>query len=331
MIMKPAEQASVVASRFMDIIRNSHLPDGVVNYVPGVGADIGPVLVASPDVDLIVFTGSQAVGLEINRCAADTDHRQRNVRRVVADMGGKNAIIVDEDADLDQAVTGVIRSAFAFSGQKCSSCSRVIVLDGIYDQFVNRLVDAVRGLQLGAAEDPATVLGPLIDEEARGLILEQIRKVDPETDGQLAIGVDPGPLAKQGTFVGPHVFINVDPMSSLAQHEVFGPVLVVIRAKSLDAAFEYANGTRYALAGGVYSRSPSTLRRARNEFEVGTLYLNRDLTGTLVNRQPFGGYRMSGTGNKPGGPDYLLQFMIPVSVSENVMRTGQIKGASASK
>ncbi|MBL8819772.1 MAG: proline dehydrogenase family protein [Planctomyces sp.] len=322
-IMKPAEQASVVASRFMHIIRNSHLPDGVVNYVPGSGPDVGPVLVGSPDVDLVVFTGSQSVGLEINRCAADTDHRQRNVRRVIADMGGKNAIIVDDDADLDQAVTGVIKSTFGYSGQKCSSCSRVIVMDGIYDQFVERLTEAVKGLKIGAADDPATVIGPVIDEEAKGVILEHIRKVDPESDGILAVSLDPGPLAKQGTYVGPHVFVNVDPASNLAQNEVFGPVLAVIRAKSLDHAFEYANGTRYALAGGVYSRSPSTLRRARNEFEVGTLYLNRDLSGTMVSRQPFGGYRMSGTGNKPGGPDYLLQFMIPVSVSENITRRGE--------
>jgi len=321
-IMKPAEQSSVVGAKLMGIIRNSSVPDGVVNFLPGIGEDLGPALVSHPDVDLVAFTGSQDVGLEINRSAADTDKRQQNVRRVIAEMGGKNAIIVDDDADLDEAVVGVIRSAFSYAGQKCSACSRVIVLDAVYDQFINRLVDATKSLTVGGAEDPATKVGPVIDEDSRDRILETIKKVDPEHGGILKLAIDPGPLAKQGTFVGPHIYVDVDPTSPLAQNEIFGPVLAVIRAKNLDVAFQIANGTKYALTGGIYSRSPATLRRARNEFQVGNLYLNREITGALVQRHPFGGYRMSGIGSKAGGPDYLLQFLVPVSVSENTMRRG---------
>ncbi len=321
-IMKPAEQSSVVAAKLMEIIRNSSVPDGVVNFLPGIGEDLGPILVSHPDVDLVAFTGSQDVGLEINRSAADTDKRQQNVRRVIAEMGGKNAIIVDDDADLDEAVVGVIKSAFGYAGQKCSACSRVIVLESAYNQFIDRLVDATKSLAMGVAEDPATKIGPVIDEDARDRILQTIKKVDPEHGGILKLAIDPGPLARQGSYVGPHIFIDVDPTSPLAQNEIFGPVLAVIRAKNLDEAFNIANGTKYALTGGIYSRSPMTLRRARTEFEVGNLYLNREITGALVHRHPFGGYKMSGIGSKAGGPDYLHQFMIPVNISENTMRRG---------
>jgi RHH-type proline utilization regulon transcriptional repressor/proline dehydrogenase/delta 1-pyrroline-5-carboxylate dehydrogenase len=321
-VMKPAEQSSVVAARFMDIIRNSGLPAGVVNFLPGIGEEIGPALVTHPEVDLIAFTGSQAVGLEINRVAADTGKHQQNVRRVIAEMGGKNAIIIDDDADLDEAVLGVVRSAFGYSGQKCSACSRVIVLDSIYEQFTQRLVDAVRSLPIGPAEDPSTRIGPVIDEEARERLQNFIRKLDPEQGPQLLLAVDPGPLAKKGSFIGPHLFTAVDPESALAQQELFGPILSIIRVRTLDDAFNVANNTRYALTGGVYSRSPVTLRRARNEFHVGNLYLNREITGALVQRHPFGGFRMSGIGSKAGGPDYLLQFLIPIAISENTMRRG---------
>jgi RHH-type proline utilization regulon transcriptional repressor/proline dehydrogenase/delta 1-pyrroline-5-carboxylate dehydrogenase len=321
-IMKPAEQSSVVGAKLMEIIRNSSIPDGVVNFLPGIGEDLGPTLVSHPDVDLVAFTGSQAVGLEINRVAADTDKRQKNVRRVIAEMGGKNAIIVDDDADLDEAVVGVIRSAFGYAGQKCSACSRVIVLESAYQQFVQRLIEATGSLKIGPAEDAATKVGPVIDEDARDRILETIRKVDPEHGGILALAMDPGAVAKQGTFVGPHIFVDVDPTSPIAQNELFGPVLCVMRAKNLDEAFQIANGTKYALTGGVYSRSPQTLNRARNEFDVGNLYLNREITGAMVQRHPFGGYRMSGIGSKAGGPDYLLQFLVPVNITENTMRRG---------
>ena len=280
------------------------------------------MLVSHPDVDLVAFTGSEAVGLEINRAAADTQKNQTNVRRVIAEMGGKNSIIIDDDADLDEAVSGVIRSAFGYAGQKCSACSRVIVIESVYEQFMERLLAATNSLKIGPADDPATKVGPVIDDEARDRILEFIRKVDPEGGGQLVLAMSAGPVAKQGAFVGPHIFTNVEPTSPLAQKELFGPVLAVIRVRTLDDAFSVANGTRYALTGGVYSRSPVTLKRSRTEFHVGNLYLNREITGALVNRQPFGGFRMSGIGSKAGGPDYLQQFVIPVNVSENTMRRG---------
>ncbi|MEQ9406332.1 MAG: L-glutamate gamma-semialdehyde dehydrogenase [Fuerstiella sp.] len=321
-IMKPAEQSSVVGARLMEIIRNAGVPDGVVNFLPGIGEDLGPELVGSPDVDLVCFTGSQAVGLEINRVAADTDERQVNVRRVIAEMGGKNAIIVDDDADLDEAVVGVMRSAFGYAGQKCSACSRVVVLAGAYDQFVKRLVEATNSLHVGPADDPATKVGPVIDEEAKDRIMAAVNTVDPEFGEEIALAVDVKKLAGQGHFVGPHIITGVDPDSRLAQEEIFGPVLAVMKAKNLDEALTIANNTRYALTGGVYSRSPATLKRARNEFQVGNLYLNRDITGAIVQRQPFGGFRMSGIGSKAGGPDYLLQFLIPVNITENTMRRG---------
>lgn len=330
-VMKPAEQSSVVAAKLMDIIRNAHVPDGVVNYLPGIGEDIGPTLVSSPDVDLVAFTGSQSVGLEINRSAADTDDRQVSVRRVIAEMGGKNAIIVDDDADLDEAVLGVMRSAFGYAGQKCSACSRAIVLDSIFDQFVERLTAATQSLKIGPADDPETKIGPLIDQDSRERIETMLKKADPEIDGTLAVSIDVGALAKQGNFVGPQILINVEPTSRFAQDEIFGPVLSVMRARNLDQAFDLANGTKFALTGGVYSRSPVTLRRARNEFEVGNLYLNRDITGAMVNRHPFGGFRMSGVGSKAGGPDYLLQFLVPVNVTENTMRRGFAPAADETK
>lgn len=321
-IMKPAEESSVVASRLMEIIRNAGVPDGVVNLVTGVGEDIGPELVSSPDVDLVCFTGSQEVGLEINRLAADTSEQQLNVRRVIAEMGGKNAIIVDDDADLDEAIPGILHSAFGYAGQKCSACSRVIVLSTIYDQFLERLVEAAKSLQLGPADDPGTQIGPVISEDARDRILAAVEELDPEHDGTLAWSADPGELAEQGTYVGPHIVANAHADSAIAQQELFGPLLPVIRVRNLDDAFAIANDSRYALTGGVYSRSPATLKRARTEFQVGNLYLNREITGAIVQRHPFGGYRMSGIGSKAGGPDYLLQFLVPVSVTENTMRSG---------
>ena len=321
-VMKPAEQSSVVAAKLMEIIRNAGVPNGVVNFLPGIGEDIGPELTGSPDVDMICFTGSQEVGLEINRVAADTNERQVNVRRVIAEMGGKNAIIVDDDADLDEAVLGVMHSAFGFAGQKCSACSRVIVLAAAYDQFVERLVEATKSLIVGPADDPSTRVGPVIDDDAKARILAATKNIDAEIGEVIALAVDVTGLAKEGNFVGPHIITGVDPDSALGQDEIFGPVLAVMKAKNLDEALNIANNTRYALTGGVYSRSPATLKRVRNEFQVGNLYLNRDITGAMVQRQPFGGYRMSGIGSKAGGPDYLMQFLVPVNVTENTMRRG---------
>ncbi len=319
-VMKPAEQSSIVAAKLMEIARDAGLPTGVLNFLPGNGEEIGPALVSSPDVDVIAFTGSQEVGLSINELAAKTDPRQVSVKQVIAEMGGKNAIIVDDDADLDDAVQGVIDSAFGYAGQKCSACSRVIVLKNTYDAFVERLVNAVESLVVGPASDPGVDFGPVIEQEAYDRISDYIEVGAEECETLVAI--DLSDRKDEGFYIGPHVFNILEEDSRVAQDEIFGPILAVMKARDLDHAFKLANGTQYALTGGIYSRSPKNLERAREEFLVGNLYLNRGITGAIVQRHPFGGFRMSGIGTKAGGPDYLLQFMLPVNITENTMRRG---------
>ncbi|MCC7085032.1 MAG: L-glutamate gamma-semialdehyde dehydrogenase [Pirellulales bacterium] len=320
-IMKPAEQASVMAAKLMEIFREIELPPGVLHYLPGMGEVVGAALVEHPDVALIAFTGSRAVGLAINAKAAEVSQRgMGHVKHVICEMGGKNAIIVDEDADLDEAVLGVAKSAFGYQGQKCSACSRCIVASSVYDPFLARLIEATRSLKIGPAEDPANSVGPVIDADS-------LRKIQQSIDlgrreAREVLSVDVGPLAQRGNFVGPHIFADVKPDSRLAQEEIFGPVLAVLRATDLTESLQIANGTEYALTGGIYSRSPANLDRACREFMVGNLYLNRPITGALVARQPFGGFKLSGIGSKAGGPDYLLQFVIPRTITENTMRRG---------
>ncbi len=320
-VMKPAEQSPVIAAKLMEIFRSIGLPDGVVNYLPGIGEDIGPDLVASPDVDLIAFTGSREVGLEINQRAAETGSAHHGVKRVITEMGGKNAIIIDEDADFDEAVLGVIESAFSFSGQKCSACSRLIIVEKIYDQFLKRLQPAVESLQIGPADHPGTQISAVIDTESKSRIAEYI-DIGTDVNELLFAGELDSKQKKQRTFIAPHLFVDVDVNDQLAQEEIFGPILSIIKAKDFSEAIKFANSTDYALTGGVYSRSPVNLKKARKDFLVGNLYLNRPCTGALVNRQPFGGFRMSGIGSKSGGSDYLHQFLIPVNVTENTMRRG---------
>lgn len=320
-VAKPAEQSPVVAALLAEIFADIDLPTGVFNYLPGEGAVVGARLVEHPDVALIAFTGSRAVGLAINAKAAETSAAVgKIVKRVIAEMGGKNAIIVDSDADLDEAVLGVAASAFGYQGQKCSACSRAIVLHDVYDTFIERLVEASRSLAVGPAEDPATVVGPVIDHEAFQRIHRYLEIGRQE--GREVLAVDVGTLAEQGYFVGPHIFADVKPNARIAQEEIFGPVLAVIRAADLDEAIRIANGTDYALTGGIFSRSPQHLARARRELLVGNLYLNRSITGALVGRQPFGGFKMSGIGSKAGGSEYLLQFVVPRTITENTMRRG---------
>jgi len=319
-IMKPAEQSPIIAAHLMEVFHEVGIPAGVVNYCPGEGAEAGAALVEHPQVAMIVFTGSRQVGLAINAKAAEVAARSPQVKRVVAEMGGKNAIIVDDDADLDEAVQGVARSAFGFQGQKCSACSRVVVLEGIYDHFLARLVEAARTCQVGAAEDPGTDIGPVINAEALSSIRRYIEIGRQE--GREVLAADVGDLANRGYFVGPHIFADVPPTSRIAQEEVFGPVLAVIKAGDFDEALAIANASEYALTGGLFSRSPVNLDRARREFIVGNLYLNRPITGAIVGRQPFGGFKMSGIGSKAGGPDYLLQFVLPRVITENTLRRG---------
>jgi RHH-type transcriptional regulator, proline utilization regulon repressor / proline dehydrogenase / delta 1-pyrroline-5-carboxylate dehydrogenase len=317
-LYKPAGPSSVIGAGLAQIFREAGIPEGVFNFVPGRSRVMGDFLVEHPDVALIAFTGSKEVGQRILERASRVRPGQTHIKRVIAEMGGKNATIVDDDADLDEAVLEILHAAFCFQGQKCSATSRVIVLAEIYEKFTSRLVEAARSLRIGPAEDPGNFMGPVVDQAARKRILELIEAGKKEL-APLLVRED---LPTEGWYVPLAIFGDVPPTHGLAQEEIFGPVLTVHRVRDFDQALEWANGTEYALTGSVFSRSPVHLERAFNEFRVGNLYLNRGSTGALVERQPFGGFRMSGIGSKAGGPDYLLQFMDPRVVTENTMRRG---------
>lgn len=316
-IFKPSEQSAVVGSQLAQLLVAAGLPPGVFQCLPGIGEEIGPLLVNHPAVHLIAFTGSRQVGCQIYAQAAQLQPGQTHLKRVIAEMGGKNAILVDASADLDQAVAGVVQSAFGYSGQKCSACSRVIVLESVYDKFLSRLLEAVRSLKVGPAEDSATRIGPVIDAAAQARLEQAVAQARTQTTLALEM-----PAPAGGYYVGPAVFTDVAPDHPLAQEELFGPVLAVFKVASFDQALTLANSTAYALTGGLYSRTPSHIERAAAEMACGNLYINRGITGALVGRHPFGGYRLSGVGSKAGGPDYLLQFLDPRHVSENIQRQG---------
>ncbi len=315
-LMKPAEQSPIMAEHLLAILREAGFPQDACQLLQG-GGEIGAHLVRSAQVHLIAFTGSREVGLEILREAHTHRPGQNHVKRVVCEMGGKNALIIDADADLDEAVVHIIDSAFGYQGQKCSAASRVILLDEIYDRLLARLIGAARSLKIGAPEDPRNDLGPVIDGEAKERIAEYIRLGKKSAECVLEMAAP-----RDGFFVGPVIFGDVDPSSRIAQEEIFGPVLSVIRARDFDHALEIANDSAFALTGGIFSRSPAHIEKAREEFRVGNLYINRGVTGAIVERQPFGGLKLSGIGSKAGGPDYLLQFLEPRTVSENTLRHG---------
>ncbi len=408
-VFKPATPTPIIGYAMVRILHEAGVPGGALAFVPGPGGEIGDYLTADPRVDLIAFTGSLDVGTHIMMEACGTKPGQRNIKRVITEMGGKNAIIVDSDADLDAAVEGTLASAFGYAGQKCSACSRVIVLDTIYDQFVRRLAEAAKSIKTGDPADPGSRVGPVITAGARDGILRYIEigkgeatllvpagaaeapapadaeaAADAGPDTEAAAGaeaaavppvtepagaepadaepadaapavapadeqfeadlepdeqplvtvddedVDEAPAAalaapdrdEPGFFVVPHVFVDVAPTATIAQEEIFGPVLSVIRAATFDDALQLALGVKYGLTGGLYSRNPAHIMRAARDFRVGNLYINRPITGAMVGRQPFGGSRMSGVGSKAGGPDYLLQFMEPRVVTENTIRRG---------
>ena len=322
-IMKPAEQSSAVALRLFDALEGCGLPEGVAQLLPGVGEEVGAALVSHPRVALVAFTGSRAVGLSILSAAAGVAPGQSDLKRVVCEMGGKNAVIVDDDADPDDAVAGVLRSAFGYAGQKCSACSRLIVLDAVFDRFVPRFIEAVRSIRTAAPEDPACELGPVIDETAwrrlSSIIGSPGEGAEPLFIGEAADG---GHRSSRGWFVPPAVFLLTDRAHRMAREELFGPVLGVFRVRSFEEALEVAADTDYALTGGLFSRSPSHIETARRRWRVGNLYINRPITGAMVDRQPFGGLRMSGGGTKSGGPGYLLHFVDPRCASESTMRKG---------
>lgn len=316
-VMKPAEQSSVAALGLMKLIQEAGFPPGVVNFLPGLGEVVGEYIVSHPLTATIAFTGSKAVGLHILKQAAIVHPGQSHVKRCIIEMGGKNAVIIDSDSDLDEAVDGVLYSAFGFSGQKCSAASRVIVLDEVYDRFVDRLVAAAQSIHILPSENPMAYMGPVVDQEAHERILATIADAEKAHKLLFKSSVPTG-----GYFAPATIFGDVPADAKLAQSEIFGPVVAIIRAKDLSHALQIANGTEYALTGGLFSRSPANIARVREEFEVGNLYINRGITGAMVDRHPFGGFKMSGVGSKTGGPDYLKQFTEPICVTENTLRRG---------
>lgn len=306
-VMKPAGQAPFIARQYVDLMEEAGLPKGVLNLIPGRGSVAGLRLVKHSDVNMIIFTGSREVGLMITREAAIVPPEQHFVKRVVTEMGGKNGLIVDSSADIEKSIPDALYSAFGFSGQKCSACSRLIVLEDIYDEYVAKLAEAAKGCVPGEAYRPDIFFGPMVDGAARDKVNSYI-ELGKETAKPLYIG-ELGELKDKG-FFAPCAIFEVDSKDHrLMQEEIFGPVLAVIKAKDFDEAMEIANSTPYALTGGVHSQNEDHLDRARVEFAAGNLYLNRTTTGAIVARQPFGGFRLSGIGTKAGGTDYLRQFL----------------------
>jgi len=316
-ILKPAEQTSLIAGEFARILLECGVPKDAFAFLPGLGEVVGRELVAHPEVNMICFTGSKSVGLEIIKTAAQVQPGQESLKRVIAELSGKNAVIVDEDADLDEAIKGVLYSAFGFSGQKCSACSRCIIVGDAYEPFMNRLVAAAADLIVGAPSDPATLVGPVIDAESQARIQRLIAQIESTT--KLAFK---GNIPSTGYFVPPTIFRDVDTSSPAWREEIFGPVVGCCQARDFEHAIELANDSSFALTGGVFSRSPANIELAVNNVKVGNLYINRGCTGAMVGRQPFGGFKMSGIGAQAGGPDYLLQFVHSRTVCENTMRRG---------
>jgi 1-pyrroline-5-carboxylate dehydrogenase len=315
-VLKPSSDSPVIAARFVELLEEASLPPGVVNFLPGSGGRIGDYLVGNPRSRFIAFTGSKEVGLHINELAAKTAEGQLWIKRVVAEMGGKDTIIVDETADLDMVAEGVTAAAFGFSGQKCSACSRVVVVDEVYDKLLERIADRAGKLRVGPTREQENWMGPVASKSAYQSISNYIEVGKGE--GKLLAGG--GPLAddQRGWFLKPTVIGEVDPMARISQEEIFGPVLAAFRARNFDAALDIANNTQFGLTGAVYSRERQRLEQARRDFHVGNLYLNRKCTGALVDVHPFGGFNMSGTDSKAGGRDYLTLFMQAKSVAEKL-------------
>ncbi len=318
-IMKPSDQTPVIAARLMSLLIEAGLPPGVINLLTGPGSSVGARLVAHPQIDFIAFTGSKEVGLRIWETAGRTPPGQANLKKVICEMGGKNCVIVDSDADLDEAVAGSVASAFGYQGQKCSALSRLVVVQDNYDKFVERLVAAAASLRVGPAEVPGTMLGPVIGPEAQERILAMIEagKKEAKLVWQGRVPAEPN-----ACYVPPTIFTDVPSGSRLFREEIFGPVLSVSKAKDFDEALALANESEFSLTGGCYSRSPEHIARVKAEFVCGNLYINRTITGAIVQRQPFGGYKMSGGGTKAGGAEYLENFMVPRVITENCLRRG---------
>ncbi|SDS89480.1 delta-1-pyrroline-5-carboxylate dehydrogenase [Paenibacillaceae bacterium GAS479] len=313
-VLKPASPTAVIAAKFVELLEEAGVPAGVVNFLPGPGGEVGDFLVEHPLTRFISFTGSRDVGLRINERAAKTAPGQKWIKRVIAEMGGKDCIVVDSDADLELAADAITASAFGFSGQKCSACSRAIIHVDVYDEVLEKVVERTAKLKLGNPTERGTSLGPVVDEKAYAKILEYIEIG--KSEGRLVHGGGIGD--ERGFYIEPTIFADVDAKARISQEEIFGPVVAFTKASSFEEALEFANNTDYGLTGAVISRNRAHLEQARREFFAGNLYLNRKCTGALVGVHPFGGFNMSGTDSKAGGRDYLLLFTQGKLVSEKM-------------
>ena len=313
-VLKPASVTPVIAARFVEMLEEAGMPPGVVNFLPGPGGSVGDFLVGHPKTRFIAFTGSKEVGLHINELAAKTAPGQLWIKRVVAEMGGKDSILVDSDTNLDEAAHAIVASAFGYQGQKCSACSRAIIVESVYDQVLQMVVEKTKAITVGPVRERKYSFGPIIDESAMKNILSYIDIGKKE--GRLLTGGER--VQPPGYFVQPTVIADIDPKARLSQEEIFGPVLAVIKAKNFDHAIEIGNNTEFGLTGAVWSRNRARLEKAREELHIGNLYLNRKCTGAMVGAHPFGGFNMSGTDSKAGGRDYLYLFTQAKSVSEKL-------------
>src|SRR5580692_4062054 len=313
-VIKPSSDTPTIAAKFGEVLLAAGFPPQSFSMLVGSGAVVGDLLVEHPKTRFVAFTGSRDVGLRINELAAKPQKGQVWIKRVLAEMGGKDAIVVDSEADLDSAVKGVLFSAFGYQGQKCSACSRAIVDQAIYDQFLEKLTAEVAGLKVGPSDQPENYMGPVINEGARKSILDYVEVGKKE--GRLISGGAAAP--GDGYFIAPTVIADVDSKARIFQEEIFGPVLAVTKARDFDHALELANDTEYGLTGAAYTKNPEKIRKAREQFFVGNLYINRKCTGAMVGAHPFGGFNMSGTDSKAGGPDYLLQFLQAKAIGEKV-------------
>ncbi len=313
-VIKPSSETPTVGAVFAELLLEAGFPPESFSYLPGSGAAVGDILVKHPKTRFISFTGSRDVGLHINELAAKPQKGQIWIKRIVAEMGGKDAIIVDDDCNLDAAVEGVATSAFGYQGQKCSACSRAIIHEGVYDAFVEKLKARTEKITVGAPEDLSVGMGPVISAGAKKTILEYIRVGKGE--GRLLVGDSPVP--DKGHYIPPTVIVDVDAKSRIFQEEIFGPVLAVAKARDFEHALAMANDSQYGLTGAIYSNNAEHVAKARAEFHVGNLYVNRRCTGAMVGAHPFGGFNMSGTDSKAGGPDYLLLFLQGKSIAEKI-------------
>lgn len=314
-VLKPSSDSPLTGWMFFDLMRQVGLPAGVINFVTGPGGSVGDTLVAHPKTRFVSFTGSKEVGIHIYELAAKVQPGQRWLKRVVAEMGGKDAIVIDDQSDLEAAAQATIASAFGFQGQKCSAASRAIVVEKVYDRFVDLVKQKAAAIKIGSADDPGSYLGPVINRGAQEKIMKYIQKGTQE-GGRLVTGGKKG--SEEGCFIQATVIADVDPKATIAQEEVFGPLLAIIKARDFDQALEIANDTEFGLTGGVWTNNRKKIEKAKKMFHVGNFYINRKITGAFVGVHPFGGFNMSGTDSKAGGRDYLLLFLQAKSIAEKV-------------